>query len=292
MTSNNHAVSGNPTTNEAQLRGAIARAVDALRTARPMVGSIANAVSMEFVANTQLATGACAAMVYLPDEAQALAQVGGALYVNMGTLMPVHAESIPLAARTAHENELPWVLDPVGIGIGEIRERVLIELRAYRPTVVRGNATEIIALAQLWGLLDTPDAHALNGRVVEAAHAVTSAREAAIALARWTGGAIAISGPTDLVTDGATVALSTGGSPLMERVTGFGCSLGGVVAGYAAVASPFCAACAATAHYNAAGTQAAKLAQGPASFKAAFIDALYGLSADDIAANPLVLEEA
>lgn len=292
MESNNCAVSGNPTIDETHLRGAIAHAVDALRTARPMVGSITNAVSMEFVANAQLATGACAAMVYLADEAQALAQVGGALYVNMGTLMPLHEESIPLAARTAHEGGLPWVLDPVGIGIGKIRGQILAELRAYRPTIVRGNATEVIALAQLWGLLDTPKIHALDSRVVEATHAVASAREAAVALARWTGGAVAISGPTDLVTNGTIVALSTGGSPLMERVTGFGCSLGGVAAGYAAVTNPFCAACTATAHYNAAGTRAAAASTGPASFKTAFIDALYGLSSNDIAANPLVLEEA
>lgn len=293
MTNNSRTVSTTPASpDEAGLRISIAAAVDALRATRPMVGSITNAVSMEFVANAQLATGASAAMVYLTDEAEALARVGGALYVNMGTLMPVHAESIPIAARTAHEAGCPWVLDPVGIGIGELREQALVAMREHRPTVVRGNATEIIALAKLWELLDEPQAHAPSDRVVEATDAVASARGAAVAIARWTGGAVAVSGPTDLVTDGTTVAFSTGGSPLMERVTGFGCSLGGVVAGYAAVADPFCAACTATAHYNAAGTRAAAVATGPASFKVAFIDELYRISADDVAANPLTLEEA
>lgn len=297
MTSNDHtACTDRAALDEAHLRAGIAAAVGDLRATRPMVGSITNAVSMEFVANAQLATGSTAAMVYLADEAQALARIGGALYINMGTLMPVHAESIPLAARTAHEEGRPWVLDPVGIGIGDLRERALAELRAYRPTVVRGNATEIIALARLWNLLgeqaaDEASDRAAKNRVVEATDAVASAQEAAVAIARWTGGAVAVSGPTDLVTNGHSVAFLSGGSPLMERVTGFGCSLGGVVAGYAAVAEPFIAACAATAHYNAAGARAAAAANGPASFKTAFIDELYQLSANDVAANPLTLEE-
>lgn len=294
MTNDNRTVSTDPAAlDEARLRASIAAAVDGLRAVRPMVGSITNAVSMEFVANAQLAAGVCAAMVYLADEAEALARVGGALYVNMGTLMDVHAQSIPRAARVAHELGTPWVLDPVGIGIGALREQVLGELRAYRPSIVRGNATEVIALARLWGLLDEASSpHTPADRVVEATDAVASARGAAVALARWTGGAVAVSGPIDLVTDGAAVAFSTGGSPLMERVTGFGCSLGGVSAGYAAVADPFCAACAAAAHYNAAGTRAAGRAEGPASFKAAFVDELYRLSAAEVAANPLTLEEA
>ena len=119
-----------------------------------------------------------------------------------------------------------------------------------------------------------------------------AAREAALAIARFTGGAVAVSGKEDLVTDGHFVAYSKGGSELMNKVTGFGCSLGGVCAVYATQTTPFVAALAAVAHYNAAGTRARVRAQAPASFKVAFIDELYRLTAEEISQNPLRVEEA
>ena len=78
----------------------------------------------------------------------------------------------------------------------------------------------------------------------------------------------------------------------MGKVTGFGCSLGGVAAVYATQVDPFTAALAAVAHYNVAGTRAAAAADAPASFKVAFIDELYRATPDDIANNPLRVEEA
>lgn len=77
----------------------------------------------------------------------------------------------------------------------------------------------------------------------------------------------------------------------MEKVTGFGCSLGGVAAVYAAVASPFAAALAATAAYNLAGARASARVQAPGSFQAAFLDELYEASATDVAGNPFDIRE-
>lgn len=103
---------------------------------------------------------------------------------------------------------------------------------------------------------------------------------------------MAVSGQTDLVTDGETVALSSGGSHFMSEITGSGCSLGGVVAVYETVADPFVAALAGVAMFNVAGARAEAKAEGPASFKVAFLDALATVPSEDVAANDLVLEEA
>ena len=101
-----------------------------------------------------------------------------------------------------------------------------------------------------------------------------------------------VSGEVDLITDGTTVAKSHGGSPLMSKITGCGCSQGGVLAVYACATDPFTAAICGTAAYNVAGTRAAAVADAPASFKVAFIDELYRATAQDIANNQLELEEA
>ena len=183
------------------------------------------------------------------------------------------------------------MLDPVGLGIGSLRTQLVNELKQYKPAIVRGNASEIIALAGLWGL-EGEAADLSRVRGVDTTDTVDAARDAAVALARHTGGAVVVSGEVDLITDGTTVAKSHGGSPLMSKITGCGCSQGGVLAVYACAADPFTAAVCGTAVYNVAGTRAAAVADAPASFKVAFIDELYRATAQDIADNRLELEEA
>ena len=217
-----------------QLKQHMVKAVEEIRATNPMAGSITNTVTIDFVANAQLAVGGSTAMVYLPDEGEALVAGGGAIYLNMGTLFPIYEQTIPRAAKAAHDAGKPWVLDPVGLGIGSLRTQLVNELKQYKPAIVRGNASEIIALAGLWGLE----------------------------------------------------------GPLMSKITGCGCSQGGVLAVYACATDPFTAAICGTAVYNVAGTRAAAVADAPASFKVAFIDELYRATAQDIADNRLELEEA
>lgn len=253
----------------------------------PLVPSITNTVTINLVANAQLAAGGSAAMVYLPDEGEGMAAVGSAFYINMGTLMPFYAETLPRTARTLQEHKRPWVLDPVGIGIGSLRKGLLECFRALTPSIVRGNASEIIALANLWGL---GDGHTKDGvRGVDATDSVKSARAAAESMARFIHGAVAVSGEQDLVTDGQTTVMSEGGSVLFTKITGAGCSLGGVTAVYAAETSPFIAALTAVQVYNLAGSRAEKRAAGPGTFEKYFLDELYQASPEDIAANPFHL---
>ena len=84
-----------------QLEASIAKAAADVRANNPLAGSITNTVTIDFVANAQLAVGGSAAMVYLPDEGETLVAAGGAVYLNMGTLFPVYEETIPRTAAAA-----------------------------------------------------------------------------------------------------------------------------------------------------------------------------------------------
>ena len=275
---------------KAELQRQIASAARQVRNTNPMAGSITNTVTVNFVANAQIAVGGSAAMVYLPDEGEFLANAGGATYLNVGTLLPIYEETLPRTARALHEAGKPWVLDPVGIGIGSLRTKLLEQMKELKPTVIRGNASEIIALASLWGIEAGVSAQV---RGVDSTQAVDEARDAAVALARFTGGAVAVSGEIDLVTDGVQVAYSHGGSHFMAQITGSGCSLGGVCAVFAACAeTPFAAALAGVQAYNLAGARAQERVDAPGSFQVAFLDELYKASPEDIAANPFDLQEA
>lgn len=275
---------------KAELQRQIASAARQVRNTNPMAGSITNTVTVNFVANAQIAVGGSAAMVYLPDEGEFLANAGGATYLNVGTLLPIYEETLPRTARALHEAGKPWVLDPVGIGIGSLRTKLLEQMKEFKPTIIRGNASEVIALASLWGIEAGVSAQV---RGVDSTQAVDEARDAAVALARFTGGAVAVSGEIDLVTDGVQVAYSHGGSHFMAQITGSGCSLGGVCAVFAACAeTPFAAALAGVQAYNLAGARAQERVDAPGSFQVAFLDELYKASPEDIAANPFDLQEA
>ena len=265
---------------ETEIRAAIAQAVEQVREKNPMAPSITNTVTQDFVANAQLAVGGSAAMLYLADECEAMAKIAPAFYINMGTAMPFYAETLPRAAKALYENKTAWVLDPVGIGLSEVRMNCLQQLKNFKPSIVRGNASEIIALAKLWNLTED-DGGQVRG--VDSTEKVVAAKGAALALAKFTGGAVAVSGEEDFVTDGKEEIACAGGSVLFTKITGSGCALGGVMAVYLTAASPFIAALTATTMFNLAGSKAAALAAAPASFKVSFLDTLYELTAQEVA---------
>ena len=267
---------------ETEISSAIEQAVAAVREKNPMAPSITNTVTQDFVANAQLAVGGSAAMLYLADECEQMAKIAPAFYINMGTAMPFYAETLPRTAQALHENKTPWVLDPVGIGLSSLRTQILRQFKNFAPTIIRGNASEIIALAKLWGLIVDAGGQV---RGVDSTEKVSAAKDSAIALAKFTGGAVAVSGEEDLVTDGTEEIVCAGGSILSTKITGSGCALGGIMAIYLTVATPFIAALTATTMFNLAGTKAAAECSAPASFKVNFLDNLYNLTAQEVANN-------
>ncbi len=51
-----------------------------------------------------------------------------------------------VAVARANELQKPWILDPVGVGATTFRTEKCIELIHSKPTVIRGNASEIMAV--------------------------------------------------------------------------------------------------------------------------------------------------
>ena len=140
-----------PTRTEAELRALMARAVREVRETNPLAPSITNTVTQSFVANAQLAVGGSAAMVYLPDEGECVAALGGAVYINLGTLMPVYEQTVPATARACAAAATPWVLDPVGVGIGSLRTRLI---EAVRDAVVRQQGADHLKAERIVEILD------------------------------------------------------------------------------------------------------------------------------------------
>lgn len=251
-----------------------------MRTNAPLVQNITNFVAMNVMANVMLAAGASPAMVHDAGEAGEFAGIAQALTVNIGTLSPDWLRGMEAAAQVAHDRGSPWVLDPVAVGATAMRRDAGARLLALKPTVIRGNASEILALAGT----------AAAGKGADAADSVDAAEGAARDLARLTGGVVAVTGAQDFVTDGARAFRVGNGHPMMPRITVMGCSLTGIVAAFAVGQDTLRATVGALAYYGLAGERAGAQAQGPGSFQVAFLDALHALTPEDVSAGAQVMQ--
>lgn len=239
-----------------------------MRAKAPLVHCITNYVAMNIAANVLLAAGASPAMVHAPEEAGEFAAISGALTVNIGTLSSEWVEGMRRAIKGAGGAGKPWVFDPVAHFATDFRRKTTAELLSMRPTVIRGNASEIIALA----------GGVSRGRGVDSRDAVEDAEAAARLLAERHSAVIAVTGAVDFVTDGPRAARISGGSPLMPQVTALGCALTCLVGACvgATPGDPFEATVTALATFAVAGERAGGAA-GPGSFAVQFLDELAGL---------------
>ena len=245
-----------------------------VRDRAPLVHAVTNFVAAPLTANVLLAAGAVPAMVSAVEEVGSFAQVADAVLLNVGTVTTESADVFRHAAKAAQASHTPWVLDPVAVGAGLVlRDAVAADILTNQPTIIRGNASEILGLAGAAGGAKGPDSTA------DSADALPLARD----LARATGAVVAVSGVVDYVTDGSTVYAVPGGHPLMTKVTGVGCSLGGLIAAYAGVVEdPLRAAASASAVLAVAGSRAAGAGTriGTGTFAVALLDQLSTLGID------------
>lgn len=248
-------------------------ALTEVRAQAPLIHCMTNFVAMNIAANVVLAAGASPAMVQAVEEVETFTPMAGALTVNIGTLSADWLVAMKRAARAAGASGTPWVLDPVAHFITPWRARAAQDLLALNPAVVRGNASEILALAGTAG----------TGKGADSGDAVEGAVEVARDLAAARGCVVAVTGPRDFVTDGTRDAWVSGGSDMMPRITALGCSLTALTGAFVAVAPPFEGTVAAMTLFAEAGARAGAASQGPGSFQVAFLDALATVAPADLA---------
>lgn len=243
--------------------------LSSVRSIHPMVHHITNSVVMNLTANITLCLGAAPVMAQCIDESAEMVRFAGALLLNIGTLDPPLVKSMIRAGRAANELGIPVILDPVGAGATGLRtESAATILKELKLSVIRGNAGEILALAGEQGRV----------RGVDSTDTVDGRLEIVSALSKRTGSVVAVTGVTDIVTDGERAIRIENGHPLMGRITGTGCGATTAVACFTAVEKdPFKAAAGALISFGIAGEIAAGKSEGPGTFVPHFLDALYSL---------------
>ncbi len=251
--------------------------IQSVRQQSPLVHNITNYVVMNNTANALLAAGASPIMAHAHSEIADMVKISQALVINIGTLDEYWAASMLKATTEANLLSKPWVLDPVGAGATPYRDQVLTGLLAQRPTVIRGNASEIIALAK---------AHKTVTKGVDSTAKSNEAIAAANTLVAQYGSVICISGATDIIIDSKQVISIQNGHPLMTKVTGLGCTATALIGAFMAIIEDKAeATVAAMSLLGIAGELAAKQSAGPGSLQTHILDKLYTITEGEFFEN-------
>lgn len=267
--------------------------ISAIRAKNPLVLSITNYVVTNTTANALLALGASPIMSHAVEEMAELVAISGALVINLGTVAPEYLAAMDPAWAAADEAGVPVVLDPVGAGASMLRTVTPLALLAnHKAAIVRGNASEIMTLAgtSCAGSGASKGEGSKGGgskgggsKGVDSTADSQDAADCAQDLARRLDCVVVVSGEVDLVCTGLGCARVYGGSAMMPRVTGLGCTATALCGAFAAVnPDPFEAAVSACVTMKAAGELAAEKAAGPGTLQLYFYDALYALTEADL----------
>lgn len=257
------------------IRKQINEALNALHVKKPLVHHITNYVTVNDCANVVLAIGASPVMADELKEVGDMVSICNALVLNIGTGNERTLLSMIEAGRVANAKNIPVLLDPVGIGATPFRfESVALLLKEVKFSVIRGNMAEIKNIAGLEAKsagVDSLDDESDGGKIAKA-------------LALKLGCTIAITGKTDIVSDGIQTYALDNGDINLTKVTGTGCMTSSLIGSFlGANNNPQVSAIAGIWSMSIAGENATcklKSGEGIGSFKVYLMDAISGMSGD------------
>lgn len=277
--------------------------IEKLKSRSPLIHNITNMVTINDVANIELACGARPIMAMAPQEMDEVTGICDGLNLNIGTPSEERFEAMRIAARRAAKKSIPIVLDLVGVGVSHFRmDFVMSLLDEVHVDVIKGNLSEIKAVME--------HSRCEGGVEVTDTAAESDAKALACRMALRYGCICVITGETDYVAqlcdeaggydyNESNVMSITGGHPMMKRVTGTGCMLSGLICSFVAAScdDKYGAVTAALSCMKRAGGLAASamaecdmgtnschfVKPGNASYRDRLIDAVYHICDGDYA---------
>ncbi|MBE6497224.1 MAG: hydroxyethylthiazole kinase [Methanobrevibacter sp.] len=276
--------------NESEILEKIDETLAQIREKNPLTHCITNSVTINDCANAVLAIGGSPFMAEDAEELEEVVTIADALVINIGKLSKDQVKSMHISAKTANKTNTPITLDPVGVGVTELRNRTTLDLiNKYQMAAIRGNISEIKAIAKLTGVID--ENNAAKGVDVNINDIITEENlqdngNIIKELAKKLNTTILASGPIDILSDGETTIAIDNGDDMMPLITGSGCMLSSIVGSCVGGSSPLEGSLVAILAMNLAGEKArAKVEEkdeGTGSFRAYLIDYLYKTTAESL----------
>lgn len=278
------------TNNEKKFLDNIDANLNLVRTKNPLTHCITNFVTVNDCANAVLAIGGSPFMAEDADELKEVVTIADALVINIGKLSKDQINAMKISSQTANETNTPIILDPVGVGVTELRNNATLDLiNNYEIAAIRGNISEIKAIAKLIGIID--ENNAAKGVDVNVDDIITEDNlkangELIAETAKKLNTTILASGPIDILSDGEITIVIQNGDDMMPRITGSGCMLSSIVGSCVGAINPLEGSLLAILAMNIAGEKArAKVEEkeeGTGSFRAYLIDYLYRTNSESL----------
>lgn len=247
---------------------------ESVKRKQPLIHCITNPISIHACANAVLAVGARPIMAEHPKEAAEITETAKALMLNLGNITDVRMESMMIAARTAKCGDIPVLLDCVGAACSRLRREYALNLiDTVTPTVIKGNYSEIKALCA--------SGYTSSGVDAEAGLETAQIGKEAAQFAKARSTVVLASGKTDIITDGKQIIYIKNGSPQLASVTGTGCMLGALCAGYLSADRSLYAAAAACAVMGICG-ELSETEKGSGTFMVNLMDRLSTLQKEEL----------
>lgn len=247
---------------------------DDLLLKSPLVHCITNPISINQCANAILSLGARPIMAEHPKEVKEITSSSQALLVNLGNITDARIKSIKNAVSVANSNDIPIVIDMVGVACSSLRHKLALYLcKKYKFSVIKGNYSEIYSLYN--------PCYKSSGVDGEACLDEEFLSEICINLSQKYNAVILASGKTDIISNGLKTVLVHNGIPQLSSITGTGCMLGAICAAFLCVSSPFDAAQNSCVLLGICG-EMAQTSKGSASFMQKLIDKLYSCTDEEI----------
>ena len=283
--------------NDDKLKEKITKSLTEIKAKNPLTHCITNSVTINDCANAVLAIGGSPFMAEDAEELEEVVTIADALVINIGKLSKEQIKSMNVSAKVANETGTPIVLDPVGVGVTELRNETTLNLiENYQMTAIRGNISEIKAIAKLTGVID--ENNTAKGVDVNADDIITEENLAANGeiikeLAKKLNTTVLASGPIDILSDGETTIAIDNGDDMMPLITGSGCMLSSIVGSCVGGSTPLEGTLVAILAMNLAGEKArAKVDEkdeGTGSFRTYLIDYLYKTNAESLVEESNIL---
>lgn len=261
-----------------------------VRENNPLTHCITNSVTINDCANAVLAIGGSPIMAEDEEEMEEVVEIADVLVINIGKLSKEQIKAMNVSAAHATKTNTPIVLDPVGAGISQLRNNTIKYLvENNNITAIRGNISEIKAIANIIRLLNTESAAKgvdvseddiisrdnleINGNLVKE-------------LAKKLDTVVIASGPLDIISNGETTIVLDNGDEMMPLITGSGCMLTSIVGSCVAVNDPFEGSILASIAMSLAGEKAREQVDennlGTGSFRTFLIDYLYKTNVESL----------
>lgn len=249
---------------------------------KPLIHCITNHITINDCANVVLAVGGKPIMAEHCDEVADITASAKALAVNLGNISDNRIKSIMISGVKANEEEIPSIIDIVGVSCSKLRLGFALEfIEKCKPSVIKGNMSEI---KSIYGLNTRSKGVDVSDEDVTNEDTIKNNIEIVRALAIKTNSIVVATGAIDIVSDGGETYIIENGCEELSKITGTGCMLNVLIATCISSNDIINGAILGTIIMGISG-ELSRNARGTGSFKIELLDNISTIKVEDILEN-------